>query len=263
MVNNVGINKLTDKINTGMYNAIRSNYKMKLKKGIDNSRHPGSKEKNTAIIKYNKTNYPTAAFTHELLHCAVQIKGYRKIKWGISLNKDTNKHMDRLIAVIDEEFQHHKMYNKFEELGFTAYELYNDKDGDIVPYLQDALNTAGQSFLSMSVDYLTLIAPGGVLSGDQIEDFRQRFFTYEGGKYSANFRAIDDIMANWTLDSGYDAEHYIIQFFQNINAGKTWISYAENTHGLSPENFPGTGYFTGSGFTLEDIIQVYAKKNVV
>jgi hypothetical protein len=251
--------KLIDNRNKNLYDRVREHYKVNLKKSDDHSW--GSHiEKDTVIISHSQTKYPISAFTHELLHPDTQLNGYKRIRAGLSLNKDTHQHMGRLISCIDNEFQHHKMFDKFIELGFPANEFYNDLDTETIPHLERILKTTGKTFISLSVEYLTLIAPGGVIPTDQLEELKQSFYNYDGGKYGVQFKTIDKIIADWKADTSYNAEKYVIQFFQNLNAGQTWISYSDNlAKGLSADNFPSTGFYTNSSFTLEEIAKAFGQ----
>ena len=112
----------------------------------------------------------------------------------------------------------------------------------------------------MSVDYLTLIAPGGIIPADKFEELKQLFYNYNDGKYSEKYQIIDKIISDWVADKNYDAKKYIIQFFQNLDAGQTWITYARNLEkGVSSDNFPSTGYFTDKSFTMEELTKAFTQ----
>jgi len=251
--------KMIDERNKPLYDRVREHYKVNLKKSDDHSW--GSHiEKDAVIISHSKTNYPIASFTHELLHIDTQLNGYKRIRAGISLNKETHKHLGRLCTCIDNEFQHHKMYDKFVGLKFPANQFYNDLDTETIPYLEKIVKSSSETFISLSVDYLTLIAPGGVIPSNKLEELQQSFYNYDKGKYRDKFQSIDHIISDWKADGSCDAEKYIIRFFQNLDAGQTWISYADNLDkGVSADNFPSTGFYTDSSFTLEELAKAFGQ----
>ena len=252
--------KLIDERNKNLYDTVRAHYKVNLKKSDDHM-WGSNIEKDTVIISHSQTKYPISAFTHELLHPDTQLKGYKRIRAGISLERETHNHLKRLIRCIDNEFQHHKMFDTFIALGFPANEFYNDLDTKTVSYLEnDVLKITGQNFISLSVDYLTLIAPGGVIPPNKFEELKEAFYNYDSGKYLVKFQKIDKIIADWKSDTSFDAEKYIILFFKNLDAGKTWISYDENINeGISNNNFPSSGFFTESSFTIEELAKAFGK----
>jgi hypothetical protein len=47
-------------------------------------------------IYYSETDHPEASLTHELLHIDTQIKGYNRIRAGISMSSKNRKHLVRL-----------------------------------------------------------------------------------------------------------------------------------------------------------------------
>lgn len=249
--------KLIDDRNRELYDNVRKHYKVNLKKSNDHMW--GSHiEKDAVIISHSKTNHPISSFTHELLHPDTQIKGYKRIRAGVSLNMEIHKHLPRICSCLDNELQHHKMYDKFIELGFPPNEFYNDLDTETIPYLEKIVDAKGASFISLSVDYLSLIAPGGIIPEDKFKELQQKFYNYDNGKFESQFKVIDQIIDDWKNDVSYDAEQYIIRFFENLNAGQTWITY-ENLQGISSDNFPNTGFFTDTKFTIEELAQAFGQ----
>ena len=173
---------LIDERNRQLYDKVREHYKVNLKKSDDHS-WSSHIEKAAVIICHSQTKYPISAFTHELLHPDTQLKGYKKIIGGLSLNPETHRNLNRICSCLDNELQHHKMIDKFVSLGFPSNEFYNDLDTETVPYLEEILNKKGSSIISLSVDFLSLIAPGGVIPDDKYEVLKQMFYNYENGKY--------------------------------------------------------------------------------
>lgn len=243
--------------NRELYDRIRKHYKVNLKKSLTES-WGSNIEKNVVIISHSPTDHPVAAFTHELLHIETQLEGYKRIRAGVSLNTETQSNLPRLVDCIDNEFQHHKkMYDKFVSLGFSADEFYNDMDTKTISYLENVLSNVGNSFILLSVDYLTLIAPGGIIHNDKMEELKQLFCNYNNGMFSERFSIIDRIISDWVADKNYNAEKYIIQFFQNLDAGQTWITYDADSEDVSSNNFPSTGYFTDKSFTIEELAKAF------
>lgn len=249
--------KLIENRNQELYDKVHQVYKINLKKSDDHS-WGSHTTKDAFIISHSQTKHPVSAFTHELLHADTQLNGYKRIRGGLSLDLETHEHLRRICTCIDNEFQHHKMFDKFISLGFPADEFYNDLDTEIIPYLENIINTPSKSFISLAVDFLTLIAPGGIIPLDKLEELKQSFYNYDGVKYREKFEIIEKIIEDWKADLGYDAEAYIVRFFQNLDAGPTWITYSDNLDkGVSSDNFPSTGFFTDRSFTIQEIVKAF------
>jgi hypothetical protein len=248
--------KLIDDRNRKLYDRVREQYRVNLKKSDDHT-WGSNIEGDKVIVYFSQTKHPISAFTHELLHSDTQLNGYKRIRGGVSLNKETHKHLGRICTCLDNELQHHKMFNKFLKLGFPPNEFYNDLDTETVPCLEKLIKKTGESFIILSVDYLTLLAPGGVIPADKFEELKQAFYDYDNGIYCDKFKVIDKIIDNWNADSSYDAEKHIIRFFKNLDAGQTWITYSNQLdRDLSVDNFPSTGFFTDNRFTIEELAEV-------
>ncbi len=250
---------LIDSRNKSLYDRVRKYYKVNLKRSSDDS-WGSNIEIDALIIWHSPTEYPVSAFTHELLHSDTQLNGYKRIRAGVSLNPETHIVLPRICSCLDNELQHHKMFDRFIGLGFPSEEFYNDQDSKVIPYLESILKSTGKSIISLSVDYLTLISPGGIIPTDKYEELKESFLNYANGKYHDKFKVIDTIITNWKSDSNYDAEKYIIQFFKNVDAGQTWITYSNDLDkGLSSENFPSTGFYTDNSFTIEELAKAFGQ----
>lgn len=242
--------KILDNRNTKLYESIKSKYIFNFKKSSNDFWGSDLKE-GKVFIGHSKTAYPIASFTHELLHIDTQMKGYRRIRGGICLDKTVNQWLERILTSIDNEFQHHKMFLEFSKLGFKKEEFYHDNDSKIIDRLEEILSQPNQPLHDIVIDYLSLIAPGGKIPYSVFCNLQQEFYLYEGSKYAINFKKIDNIMQRWTNDTSFDAESYIIEFLDNLQTKPLWITY--NTGSKHMEIFPNDGFFVGSLFTLDDI----------
>ena len=249
--------KLIDIRNKALYNKIRANYKVNLKKSDDDC-WGSHQSKDTVIISHSKTNYPISAFTHELLHIDTQLDQYKRINGGVSLNSETHNSLSRICSCLDNELQHHKMFDKFIILGFPSNEFYNDLDHKTAAYLETVINSPSKSIISLCVDYMTLIAPGGEIPAEKLAELKQAFADYDSGKYRTKFQEIDTIINDWKADLTNNAEPYIVRFFKNINAGQTWITYSDFDE-ISSENFPSTGFFTDKPFSIEELAKAFGQ----
>ncbi|MBL0741396.1 hypothetical protein [Chryseolinea lacunae] len=246
-------NLITD-ANRELYKRVTENLPIQFKKSNNNS-WGSNKEEKRIIISHCETNHPEASFTHELLHIDTQMQGYRRLRSGLSLNSAVLEQLPFLCEMIDNEFQHHKMYSKFLQLGYPPHEFYNDADAQADQYVSNGIEAKGQSLTSITSIYFTLIAPGGSIPSERIATLKNEFRKYDQGAFRERFDDIDKIIHAWTVDSTYHAERHIIDVLNVLGCGDTWVSYFHNA-----ENFPQDGFFTTRTFTIDDINKAYASK---
>jgi hypothetical protein len=238
--------------NRKLFDSVSKNKKVQLVKSQDH--HWGSnKLSGTIIIEYSDTSHPEASFCHELLHFDAQDRGYRRIRGALSLNAAAHSDLSRLCEMIDNEFQHHKMYPKFVSLGYAPTEFYNDYDSIAEQYIEANLKISGQSLRSLAVTYFTLIAPGGSLSSERFSDLKAQFRTYDNGAFNDSFDKIDQVIESWKSDKSYNAESYIISLLNVLGCVNTWVTYTGDMN-----TFPTGGFFTDRTFTLADINKVFS-----
>ena len=146
---------ITDE-NRALYQQVSSHLPVQLKKSDDGVWHSNLESKRI-LISHSKTNRLQAAFTHELLHIETQLKGYRRLRAGVSLNRSIQEQLPFLCEAIDSEFQHHKMYPRFIELGYQPNEFYQDSDSLVEQYILNGIEAKGQALTSITMVYFTLM----------------------------------------------------------------------------------------------------------
>jgi hypothetical protein len=237
---------ITDQ-NRALYQRISSRLPIQLKRSHDGF-WSSSLEERRILVSYTETNHPQAAFTHELLHIETQLNGYRRLRAGVSLNHAVREQLPSLCGVIDNEFQHYKMYPRFIELGYEPHEFYQDSDSLAEQYILTGIEAKGQSLTSITTVYFTLIGSGGSIPGDRVLTLKERFRNYDEGAFRDRFDAIDQIVAAWSADPSLHAEPYIVDLMNVLACTDAWISYVPNS-----TNFPGDGFFTSRAFTIDDL----------
>jgi hypothetical protein len=200
--------------------------------------------KNELHVGYVKTNTPGGALAHELLHGWVQGCGYNRIAIGISAIDNTDR-FRRLLNCLDNELQHHKMYPKFQALGFSPNEFYCDSDANTSSYLHSVLKRTNDELLDVIPDYLTAIAPGGGLTDVEKDDFDKAFRCREGGKHASALSKIHEAVNEWATSANFDVRSVVTPILhQLLNPSYTWIGHT-NT-----DRPPHTGFFVDQEFEV-------------
>lgn len=201
----------------------------------------------TAHISYQKTKNPGGALAHELLHVITQHNGYRRPKVWFSTIDQTWR-FDRLMGCLDNELQHHKMYARFAQAGFTPTEFYADDDSETPDRLEEVLARSSAELIDVLPDYFTLIAPGGCLPPEQRERLEVQFMQLRGGQFSTQFTSIKSTVEQWALSGTYDARPTFRAIFLILqDPCYTWLGFTE--HERPPE-----GFFVDQIFEIEEAI---------
>lgn len=146
---------------------VESHYKIQWKRNHESSWSSKIESGIVQIGYCDPDNHPGGALAHELLHALVQQRGFRHITSCYTdvydvRNADEEKLYSRLMACLDNELQHHKMYEEFLSHQFQPEEFYNDSDKDVASHLDKFLNAERNYRIEEVIPELfTAIAPGG------------------------------------------------------------------------------------------------------
>ncbi len=156
-------------------------------------------------------------------------------------------HLRRIVQCIDNELQHHKMYQKYVDLGFDPCEFYCDSDIEAAAYLERVITDKNQNFIDLFPDYMTAIAPGGEDPEKMIEIAR-KFHRYDFSRHMKRFSQIDGIIEEWVNSPSYDAEDTVKRIFGILRINDVWICNNEGK-----PDFPESGFFVDTPFNYSQI----------
>jgi len=253
------IEDLIDDKNEALYHRVSKKFNVKLEENQDwRAEVWVSKiEQNTATIFTCPTNFPKAAFVHELLRIDTQAKGFKRILGGISLDKDIQKQIYRIIKLLNNVFQHHKMKKEFLSPGYLPAQIYDDDGISEFSFLEEQLRKERLSTTSLSLLYLSFIDPLMPFSDEEKDAIIKKFEEYEDGSFKNTLKKIDNTLQQWVNDKSYQAENYQIEILQNAEITNTWLSYKQESPGTQEHEFPKDGFFVDNSFTFDEISKVY------
>lgn len=235
-------NLITDR-NKELFERVNAKYPVLLVKTKDNTWASHIENGNT-IITFCDTQYPECCFVHELLHIDTQIKGYKRLRVGISAF-DQTAFFGTLISALDNELQHHKMFPEFEIMRYQKENFYIDSDTNTENYLRRYVTKKAIEFRPTFLRYLTLIAPGGSMSDITKSELKEKFKSLNNNSYRAYFDHIDQQFEEWAKTPSYNAEPFLIEMFITISNGEfTWFGYGNS------EEFPNNGFFVDKEFDI-------------
>ena len=243
--------KLSQGVNKPLVTKIEAQYKISPKHSDDNSWATDlRKDLKKVYLWYCTTDHQEASYAHELLHIDMQMSGYNRIRLALAMDPVIQAQLPTLIRCMDNEFQHYKMYEKFRVLGFPGEHFYCDKDAASYATLMGKTKIPGETIISLAINFLSSIAPGGTMTDVQRTTLKQAFYDYEQGRYLAKLQVIEDIIERWKKDASFNAESYFIEFFKNLDIDETWVSYEKFDEKDILRFFPKVGFFVGQPFTI-------------
>ena len=220
--------KLEDLINPeyneDLYNEVSAEIEIELKKQIGSwSAHIN--EDNIAVIGYSKSDYPDAAFAHELLHIKAELKGLKD-----PFVRSSEPDIDwALLRFLINQLAHHRIYPEFYDLGFSEDEFLNDNDfnetrirlktdiamiEDIHQKLKEPLDG-----LVILMPYLVCISPNEI--NQDILDYKERIIKISKSSF---IKEIDNIIIEWQQSGRMDYCLTLAKLFKACNRLK--ISFA-------------------------------------
>jgi hypothetical protein len=204
-------------------------------------------EDGVATIFYDNCKAPVEACAHELLHIDAQLRGYRRIRIGFS-TYDRTYLFPRFMTCLDNELQHHKIYNSFISLGFEPGCFYCDSDTEIEQYIKKVLIDQNRNLLQVIPDFFSTIAPGGSLSETTKDELVQSFYNLNGGQYKSTLETIKEVVNNWGTSESYDNLPVIRDIMLGIQPSPnyTWFGFNENER-------PPQGFFVDQIFDPKKI----------
>jgi hypothetical protein len=197
-------------------------------------------------ILHCQTNQPEAALAHELLHIKLTCDGYRPYISSLALTQKGNRALPKLLAILNNEIQHHRFYTNFLALGFSGLQMYCDSDAESYTRVADAASQLSgeelaEDFLRL---YVTLIAPGGAGSSAEKERAFKILQSKAGSKWNS-LRHIKNIIEEYRDATGLDPQTYIRRILQVLGGYEmAWVGF--------DNDFPRCGFFTTEAFTREE-----------
>lgn len=233
----------------GLYDEINSWKTVTFEKSNQDSWGAHIDENGSAIVSYAPTSNYAASLAHELLHFEIQMKGYRRIRCTVSSLKD-KAFAVALVGALDNELQHHRIFDEFRNMGFPNESFYCDSDLSTKTYLNGVLENQSTSLQDFILDYLTVIAPGGNFSNTDRRNYKEAFRKKLGD--SSPFDLIDESIEKWKSSSQWDVEEITRTFFHLIeNPTETWVGYDEGS------GFPESGFFIDNEFSIKYYTEKY------
>ena len=158
-----------------------------------------------AIISYAKTEYPDAAFAHELLLIKCELKGLK----APFVKNDEADISPVLIRFLITHLGHHRIYLEFYDLGFNEEEFLNDCDfKEVMMVLERDVPTIENKCkdtqrlldgFQILLPYFFTILPNE--TRDEIKDFKERIIKISKPGF---IKEIDDLISEWTTSDRMD-----------------------------------------------------------
>jgi len=159
----------------------------------------------TAIIGYNRSAYPDAAFAHELLHIKAELDGLR----DPYLRSSVEGFSWEILRFIINHLAHHRIYPEFYDMGFNEEEFLNDNDEAEtlqllrrdVPKLEDVYRQVQKPMdgLIVLMPYLVCVSPHE--TNLVVHQFKERLEKIAEPSF---IKAVNAILEEWRTSKRMD-----------------------------------------------------------
>ncbi|MWC28072.1 hypothetical protein [Paenibacillus sp. MMS18-CY102] len=235
--------------NEELFNRVAAQYKINLQPSEDEgcwSSNTDIKSK-SATICWADSQHPEEAFVHELLHLDLQRMGFKRLRYGLCSADVAGQWFPIFMESLDNEFQHHKMYNQYVEMGYNPDFFYDDDDAVAIPLIiNEILNQPIPNKMTLLPHYLTVTAAGVERMLPDLADIKLRFRQKCSQRVATIFDVIDAQLLKWISFNSLDAQAPITEIIRSIpHAQQTFIGFGEKSE------FPNNGFFTEQPFKLK------------
>ncbi len=114
-----------------------------------------------AQIGMAETKRPLPSFAHEILHICLSARGYKHVVEIANMDEHKRNVLKAIVEALDNELQHHKMFDEFVAAGFNGGEFYHDGDDVSHADIRKEIEELPQHPVAAFFVFLTLLAPGG------------------------------------------------------------------------------------------------------
>ena len=198
-------------------------------------------------IGISPTRTPGSALAHELLHAKLKLAGYRQISVFVS-KPEYRLMLKSHLEALDNELQHHKMFEQYVALGLPGKNFYCDSDTNTFKKIRRELDRSKKDdafdlFLPL---FLSMIAQGGAETETEREQLRRYFETRCSFPGWNKLLQVEAAFADWRKSSNLDPAETIRRVLSLSDViERAWI-------GTNRNEFPTSGLFVGMPFSAEE-----------
>ncbi|MGX7002388.1 hypothetical protein [Caballeronia sp. KNU42] len=198
-------------------------------------------------IGMSPTGTPGSALAHELLHAKLKLAGYRQISLFVSKPK-YGLMLKSHLEVLDNELQHHKMFEQYVDLGLPGKNFYRDSDTNTFKKIRRELDRSRKTdpfdlFLPL---FLSVVAQGGAGTETEREQLRRYFETRCSFSCWNKLLQVEAAFGDWRKSSNLDPSETIKRVLSLSDLiERAWI-------GTNRSDFPTSGIFVGMPFSAKE-----------
>lgn len=198
-----------------------------------------------STIGVSPTQNPEESLYHELLHADLKNNGYNSLLIQAGVEERMGELM-ALLGPIDNELQHHRMFDRFVADGFASERFYCDADAKTFVDMREVLRGMPSDLPAaiMLLQFLGIIAPGGVMNDAERNELRALVRSKALPSTFEQLEHVEGIIKHWAANGEAGPELAVVAILKALGRyDRTWI-------GASPADFPNSGYFIGQPFSV-------------
>ena len=209
-----------------------------------------STEQGETTIFYTESAHAPEAYAHELLHAKLKLTGFRQHLIAVAKHPcqpECGAKIRALLAMLDNELQHHKMERDFASLGLNSDFFYRDDDVSTLKRVRRQLEkmTPKNSSADFFRLFLSIIAPGGAQSSVERTQIRNFLDARCGSKTAKVLKLVEEQFSAWGSEQSLNHGPVLKSILELVCTDCTyWVGVSEN--------FPNDGFFIGEPFRIAE-----------
>ncbi|WP_312598723.1 hypothetical protein [Brevundimonas sp.] len=196
-------------------------------------------------VAVGRGRHPEAALYHELLHAEFKIQGFQQhliflARRGVALKTG-------FLEALDNELQHHRIFDRFISAGFEADQFYGDDDVSAFARVRTNVEKAKKKPLSIAGWLslaLTPLAPGGAADERKRSTTLAFLKTRGGDDIAARIDVMQSLLKDWSSSTSVDSKPVLEQIVGLTGETGFWVG--------TSTTFPQDGFFAGAPFRIQD-----------
>lgn len=201
-----------------LFDQVSVNLSIKFEKSKDSGWASNIDKDGIARIDWSAEKPTEAGLSHELLHLDIQVQGFVRYIGAVAYSREQKLVANHLLGALDNEFQHHRFYQRFLELGNRPDCFYAKSSRNIGKHLKKSISQGITNEIEFASLYLTASSLGGATSTADMLQFRNEL-KEKFEPYSSIGEQLDVSLDQWRKQSNFDHKQHLIDILRAIDVG--------------------------------------------
>lgn len=169
-----------------------------------------------AQIGMAETERPLPSFAHEILHVCLSARGYKHVIEVANLDEHKRDVLQAVVGALDNQLQHHRMFDEFVAAGFDGGEFYHDGDDVSHSQIRKEIEELLQHPVAALFVWLTLMAPGGGWPEGEREELTRLLQQKVSMDTWDKLQKISDLVDRWKKQADLDPTETVADIIETL-----------------------------------------------